>query len=166
MEFFNLNFKMMSAWNPIAFYLCVCVSVCTPVVLSVCKTCSTHLVWKESFDLSSNGIKIPTDIVRQEAGCKDRKRRWVTEGESYNCKKVRECEAEIEERRSERTPGHVSALWYMQQGRGLTPPRGSQRDMESDRVNLWGTDTTPPQHTVLTAEIQTDTKTRTRIKNP
>lgn len=34
----------------------------------------THLVGIEGFDLGRNGIKIPTDIVREEAGCEDSQR--------------------------------------------------------------------------------------------
>lgn len=125
-------------WNDVclkSYCLFICVCYCVYTCTWECESCSTHLVWKESFDLGSNGIKIPTDKVGEEAGCKDRKRGWVTEGESYDSKTDRGREAEIEKRRGERTSGHVSALWYMQRRRGVTPPRG--KDGETWGVTGW-----------------------------
>lgn len=60
------------------------------VLTCVCEFSFTHLVCIKSLDLSSNGIKIPADIVRQEAGYEDRMRWWVTEGEGSDWERGRD----------------------------------------------------------------------------
>lgn len=85
--------------------------VCTCRSVRACRLCSTHLVCIERFDLGSNGIKIPTDIVGEKAGCEDRKERVSDRGRGLRLREETESvRAQIEERRRERTSGHVSAL--------------------------------------------------------
>lgn len=142
----NLQFRL---WNDVclkSYCFSICVCCCVYTCTSECESCSTHLVWKESFDLGSNGIKIPTDKVGEEAGCKDRKRGWVTEGESYDCKTDRGREAEIEKEKGREDIGAcVSSLIYAARERRDAATGGRRGDVGSDRVNLWGTDrATPP----------------------
>lgn len=90
-----------------------------------------HLVWKEGFDLGGNGIKIPADVVGQEAGWKKRESEWQKEeGGSPSREKRQGCKPKIGRDgggwgvwwcvhaqvcacigEAERTSGHVSALW-------------------------------------------------------
>lgn len=119
---------------------------------SVCKFCSTYLVCIESFDLCCNGIKIPTDIVGEKAGYKDRKM-----GVSENDSRLR-----LQERQSQEVrvrDGKEKGHWGMCQLFDLCSEgeewrrRERRRDMETDRVNLCGTEPGPVTHTWLTEDI-------------
>lgn len=113
---------------------------------SACKFCSTYLVCIESFDLCCNGIKIPTDIVGEKAGYKDRKM-GVSEKDSGL--RLQEWQSQEVRVRDGKENGH----WGMCQLFDLCSEgeewrrRDRRRDMETDRVNLCGTEPGPVTHT-------------------
>lgn len=113
---------------------------------SACKFCSTYLVCIESFDLCCNGIKIPTDIVGEKAGYKDRKM-GVSEKDSGL--RLQEWQSQEVRVRDGKEKGH----WGMCQLFDLCSEgeewrhRDRRRDMETDRVNLCGTEPGPVTHT-------------------